>query len=218
MSTSEPSTPAQEGAPQGTWLEGKDILPANLPSQPADLDRPVGKPRKRAKPWSLIIGLPVVIIICLAIGVYGGLRLSTMLTGGGGGPFSGSQGGVATANKVNGDPLLSARVESEPALPESPVHYLEAQAKGDGQVMWDQLSPTAQQQFSTNGVSPQAITQQLQQGPRPNLKQITFVGGSTMGDGREAAVFVVTADINGSLQQVPYYFTVDVNGKIDEVH
>lgn len=218
MSTSDPATPAQEGAPQGTWLEGKDILPANLPTQPADLDRPSGKPRKRAKPWSLIIGLPIVVIICLALGVYGGLRLSTMLTGGSSGLFSGSKGGIATANNVNGDPLLSARVESEPALPEAPVHYLEAQAKGDGQTMWDQLSPGAQQQFTSQGGSADAFTKALQQGPRPDLKQITFVGGSTMGDGREAAVFVVTADINGSLQQVPYYFTVDVNGKIDEVH
>lgn len=218
MSTSDPATPAQEGAPQGTWLEGKDILPANLPTQPSDLDRPVGPPRKRARPWSLIVGLPLVIIVCLALGVVGGLRLSTMLTGASGGAFSSGQGGVATANNVNGDPLLSARVESVPTLPQAPVRYLEAQAKGDGQTMWNQLSSNAQQQFSSSGGSAQAFTQALQQGPRPDVKQITFVGGSTMGNGREAAIFVVTADINGSLEQVPYFFTVNTDGKIDEVH
>jgi hypothetical protein len=39
-----------------------------------------------------------------------------------------------------------------------------------------------------------------------------------MNDGREATMFVVTADVNGALRQVPYYFTVDTQGKIDEVH
>jgi hypothetical protein len=218
MSTADRPTPAQEGSPEGTWLEGKDILPANLPTQPADLDRPVGPPRKRPRPWSLIVGLPLLIIVCLALGVFGGLRLGSMLSGGNGAMFSGGQGGIATANDINGDPLLSARVESEPALPQAPVRYLEAQAKLDGQTMWDQLSPSAQQQFSSQGGSAQAFTQALQQGPHPDVKQITFVGGSTMGDGREAAIFVVTADVNGTLRQVPYFFTVNTDGKIDEVH
>jgi hypothetical protein len=114
--------------------------------------------------------------------------------------------------------LLNAAVDPAPPVPAAPVRYLEAQAKGDGQTMWTLLSAAAQQQLSANGGSPQALTQMLQSNPRPALKQITFVGGSQMGDGREATIFVVTADVNGQLRQAPYYFTVNTEGKIDEVH
>jgi hypothetical protein len=114
--------------------------------------------------------------------------------------------------------LLSARVEASPPVPRAPVIYLEAQAKGDGQTAWNELSAAAQQQIAAQGGSAAALTQELQQSPLPPVKQITFVGGSVMGDGREATMFVVTADVNGALRQVPYYFTVDTQGKIDEVH
>jgi hypothetical protein len=224
------STPEQpESEQQGTWIEGRDILPANIPQQSAPIPPPAPptsapqRPGSHPRPWSLIIGVPVLIIVCLAIGaavlsartgqggILTGLGARATAT-----PTAGST--IHTAADIGGDPLLGARLETSPPIPRAPVLYLEAQAKGDGQTAWDELSAGAQQQLAQQGGSAAALTQALKQSPLPPLKQITFVGGSTMSDGREATIFVVTADVNGALRQVPYYFTVDTAGKIDEVH
>ncbi|HEY8742576.1 MAG TPA: hypothetical protein VIU62_05730 [Chloroflexota bacterium] len=215
--------PTDEG---GTWLQGRDILPPNIPNQAGQQFVPAPEPvvrARRPKPWSLILGVPLLIIVVLAaawmIGSGGGAR-SSLLAGlpGHAAATATADPGIRAASNVGGDPLLSARIESSPPVPKAPVVYLEAQAKGDGQTAWNELSTGAQQQITQQGGSAAALTQALQQSPLPPVKQITFVGGSVMGDGREATIFVVTADVNGALQQVPYYFTVDTQGKIDEVH
>ena len=211
----------------GTWLEGRDILPANTPTaiypSPPPPSQPATPPARRPRPWSLILGVPVLILLVLGavwlVGSAGGVRSGLI------GALPGhavatatAQPAIRAASNVGGDPLLSARVETSPPVPRAPVVYLEAQAKGDGQTAWNELSAAAQQQIAAQGGSAAALTQELQQSPLPPVKQITFVGGSVMGDGREATMFVVTADVNGALRQVPYYFTVDTQGKIDEVH
>lgn len=202
--------------PQDTWLQGRDILPSNIPTaqspaltpeQPSNGQAPRRKPRR----WSLIVGLPVVAIVFLVVGFFVG----TNLTGGSG---AGSAAGMRTLSNVGGDPLVSAQVDPTPPIPKAPVLFLEAQAKADGQAMWDQLAPEAQQAITQGGGSPEALTAALQKNPLPTLRQITFVAGYQMNDGREATIYVVTADVNGSRQQVPFFFTVDTNGKIDEYH
>lgn len=212
---------------QGTWLQGRDILPANTPSPVAEpkpaAPPPEATPPRRPRRWSLILGLPLLIIIVLVVvGLVasgGSLtsRLAASLPGSAGASATAGPG-IQTAANIGGDPLLSARVETSPPVPRAPVLYLEAQAKGDGQTAWNELSQAAQQQIAQQGGSAAALTAELQQSPLPPVKQITFVGGSVMNDGREATMFVVTADVNGALRQVPYYFTVDTQGKIDEVH
>jgi hypothetical protein len=217
-----------ESEEQGTWVSGRDILPPNFPHQAPPTAPPpapaLGAPR-RPRPWSLILGVPLLVIIVLGVAwvvtssgsAHGGLLAG--LPGRAPAAATATDGSsVRTATDVGGDPLLSARVETSPLVPRAPVLYLEAQAKGDGQTAWNELSAAAQQQITQNGGSAAALTQALQQSPLPPVKQITFAGGSTMNDGREATIFVVTADVNGTLRQVPYYFTVDTQGKIDEVH
>ena len=211
----------------GTWLEGRDILPANTPTQirPSQPPPPQAAPlpERRPRPWSLILGVPLLIVLVLGVawlvtsssGVRSGLLASLP---GHAAATATAQPDIRTAANVGGDPLLSARIETAPPVPRAPVIYLEAQAKGDGQAAWNELSAAAQQQIAAQGGSAAALTQELQQSPLPPVKQITFVGGSVMGDGREATIYVVTADVNGALRQVPYYFTVDPQGKIDEVH
>ena len=213
---------------QGTWLQGRDILPANIPSQfaepkPAAPPPASPPPERRPRRWSLILCVPLFIInlINLVGLVASGGGLASRLTAGLPGnarAAATAEPGIQTAVNINGDPLLSARVETSPAIPRAPVLYLEAQAKGDGQTAWNELSAAAQSQIAQQGGSAAALTAELQQSPLPPVKQITFVGGSVMNDGREATMFVVTADVNGALRQVPYYFTVDTQGKIDEVH
>lgn len=219
-----------ESEEQGTWVTGRDILPPNVLHQ-APLSAPQPQPGPaapsphRPRPWSLILGVPLLVIVVLGVAWLvtssGGLR-SGLVAGlpGQAAATATAAGGtsIRSAANVGGDPLLSARVEASPLVPRAPVLYLEAQAKGDGQTAWNELSAAAQQQITQNGGSAAALTQALQQSPLPPVKQITFVGGSTMSDGREATMFVVTADVNGALRQVPYYFTVDTQGKIDEVH
>lgn len=211
----------------GTWLEGRDILPANAPAridanQPP-LPQPAAATTRRPRPWSLILGMPLLILLVLGV-VWlvtsaGSVRSGLMgVLPGHAAATATAQPAIRTASNVGGDPLLSARVETSPPVPRAPVIYLEAQAKGDGQTAWNELSAAAQQQIAAQGGSAAALTQELKQSPLPPVKQITFVGGSVMGDGREATMFVVTADVNGALRQVPYYFTVDTQGKIDEVH
>lgn len=211
----------------GTWLEGRDILPANTPahistSQPPPVPPPAA-PERRTRPWSLILGVPLLILLVLGavwlVGSAGSVRSGLLgVLPGHAAAAATAQPTIRAASSVGGDPLLSARVEASPPVPRAPVIYLEAQAKGDGQTAWNELSAAAQQQIAAQGGSAAALTQELQQSPLPPVKQITFVGGSVMGDGREATMFVVTADVNGALRQVPYYFTVDTQGKIDEVH
>ena len=212
MSNAEESKPE----PQDTWLQGRDILPSNLPSAQspaltAEQPSVESAPRRKPRRWSLIVGLPVVAIIFLIVGFLVGNTLSGMSGGG-------SAAGMRTLTNVGGDPLVSAQVDATPPIPKAPVLFLEAQAKGDGQAVWDQLAPQAQQAITQGGGSPEALTAELKQNPLPPLRQITFVGGYQMNDGREAAIYVITADVNGSRQQVPYFFTVDTNGKIDEWH
>jgi hypothetical protein len=213
---------------QGTWLQGRDILPANIPSQaaepkPAAPPPPESPPPRRPRRWSLILGVPlflIIVLIVVAVVTTGG-GLTGRLPGGTAGTAAASgtaEPGIQTAVSIDGDPLLSARVETSPPIPKAPVLYLEAQAKGDGQTAWNELSAAAQSQIAQQGGSAAALTAELKQSPLPPVKQITFVGGSVMNDGREATMFVVTADVNGALRQVPYYFTVDTQGKIDEVH
>ena len=211
---------------RGTWLQGRDMLPPNIPNQggqqlvaPPEVSAPVRRPR----PWSLLLGLPLLILILLGaawVVTSGGDARSKLLANlpGRAAATATVDPGIRAASDVGGDPLLSARIQTRPPVPKAPVLYLEAQAKGDGQTAWNLLSLTAQQQITQQGGSAAALTQALQQSPLPPVKQITFVGGSVMGDGREATIFVVTADVNGALRQVPYYFTVDTQGKIDEVH
>jgi hypothetical protein len=100
-----------------------------------------------------------------------------------------------------------------PPLHEEVVHSsagsvpnLEDQARGDGQAAWDELSVAAQQHIAQQGGSAISLTQELQRSPLPPILQITFAGGSTMIDGREAAVFIVTANVADTQRQVPYYF------------
>jgi hypothetical protein len=114
--------------------------------------------------------------------------------------------GPLVANTIDGDPLVSARLEGNPPVPMAAVQYLEDQARGDGQAAWDELSVAAQQQIAQQGGSAVALTQELQRSPLPPILQITFAGGSTMIDGREAAVFIVTANVADTQRQVPYYF------------
>lgn len=217
-----PEQPAPDD--RGTWLEGRDILPANLPQQGVPFTPPGVAPPKQRRPrrWSLIVGLPLVILGVLAVAAVMSSHVLGVIGPGGSAPSAAVQSNASASIRVmtsiGGDPLVSAQVDPTPPIPKSPVAYLEAQAKGDGQTAWDQLSAIAQQQLAQQGGSAAALTQDLQQNPLPPLKQITFVGGSVMTDGREAAIFVVTVDVNGALRQVPYYFTVDTQGKIDEVH
>ena len=210
MSAPEPTA----GENQGTWLEGRrDILPANLPTMLAPPGAPptaAGAPapaRRRPRPWSLLVGLPLVALLFFGLGTVVSARF-----------LRSAAGGIQTGSNIGGDPLLSAHVEATPNLPPAPVHFLEALAKGDGQAMWQELSAASQQQITQNGGSPQALAQALQQGGHPDVTQITFAGGSTLPDGREAAIFVVTANVNGALRAIPYYFTVNTEGKIDEFH
>jgi hypothetical protein len=114
--------------------------------------------------------------------------------------------GPLVANTIDGDPLVSARLEGNPPVPMAAAQYLEDQARGDGQAAWDELSVAAQQQIAQQGGSAIALTQELQRSPLPPILQITFAGGSTMIDGREAAVFIVTANVADTQRQVPYYF------------
>jgi len=206
---------------EGTWLQGHDILPSNIPgakaaetllqNQPVAVVEP---PKRRRRRWSVIVGLPVVAILFLAIGLVAGhyfLASPAQLSASGGGQ-------VHTMTNVGGDPLVSAAVDASPQIPIAPVHFLEAQAKGDGQAMWNLLSPAAQAQLSSQGGSADALTKGLQGGPLPTVKQITFAGGSQMSDGRWATIYILTADLNGQIRQVPYYFTVNTDGKIDEFH
>ncbi len=215
--------PSDDG---GTWLQGRDMLPPNIPNQVGQ--RPITAPEvsapvRRPRPWSLILGVPLLLVIVLGaawIMTSGSGSRSNLLANLPGRAVATAtpDSGIRALSSVGGDPLLSARIQTSPPVPKAPVLYLEAQAKGDGQTAWNELSPAAQQQIAQQGGSAAALTQALQQSPLPPVKQITFVGGSVMGDGREATIFVVTADVNGALRQVPYYFTVDTQGKIDEVH
>jgi len=205
---------------EGTWLQGHDILPSNIPgakaaetlfeNKPA---APVEPPKRRRRRWSVLVGLPFVAILLVAIGLVVRLHFASpaQLSASG-------SGQVHTMTNVGGDPLVSAAVDASPQIPIAPVHFLEAQAKGDGQTMWDLLSPAAQAQLSSQGGSADALTKGLQGGPLPTVKQITFAGGSQMSDGRWATIYILTADLNGQIRQVPYYFTVNTDGKIDEFH
>lgn len=199
--------PDLEGVWDGT---SHDILPANIPPGPRDAGGsvpPARRPRRRGR----IVSWFVVGLVGIGLGVAVGLRFGL--------PLVVARGGaVHTLTNVFGDPLVNARVIGEPPIPKAPVAYLEAQAKGDAQAMWALYSPTAQQLLTKAGEGPQQLTQALQAHPLPPIKQITFAGGVVLSDGREATIFVVTADVNGVLEQAPYYFTVNANGQIDEAH
>jgi hypothetical protein len=196
--------------PEGSWASaGQDILPANILTGPASAVSP--PPARRRRHGRAIAGVLAVGLAGLVLGVILGLRVGMPLVVGRG-------GAVHTLTTVNGDPLVNARVVGEPPIPQAPIAYLEAQAKGNGQAMWALYSPQAQQLLTKEGGGPQQLTQILRAHPLPAIKQITFAGGVLLNDGREATVFVVTANVNGALTQVPYYFTVNANGQIDEAH
>jgi hypothetical protein len=50
------------------------------------------------------------------------------------------------------------------------------------------------------------------------IKSITYVAGSRLNDGRVATIFAITFSVNGSDTELPYYFTVNTDGLIDEFH
>ena len=193
--------------PARSWASNRqDILPANILTGP-----PAAPSARRPRRGRAIARMLAVGLAGLVLGVILGLRVGMPLVVGRG-------GAVHTLATVNGDPLVNARVVGEPPIPQAPIAYLEAQAKGNGQAMWALYSPQAQQLLTKAGGGPQQLTQALQANPMPPVKQITFAGGVLLNDGREATVFVVTADAGGALEQVPYYFTVNANGQIDEAH
>jgi hypothetical protein len=57
--------PSDDG---GTWLQGRDMLPPNIPNQVGQ--RPITAPEvsapvRRPRPWSLILGVPLLLVIVL---------------------------------------------------------------------------------------------------------------------------------------------------------
>ncbi|MCL4545747.1 MAG: hypothetical protein M1118_14325 [Chloroflexi bacterium] len=207
MSSVEPPTQST-----GIWPpESKDTLPPNIPVTEQPVPPMPAKPRRRFRYAALFV---VMVIVLLVGGVAGGVVGVNVIAP----RLTGQNLLIHTLTDIGGNPLFDARVQGEPPVPQAPFIFLEAQAAGDGQAMWNQLSPSEQQALSSQGGSPTKLTSLLQQQGKIDVKEITFVGGAMLSDGREACVFVVTANVNGALRQAPYYFTVDTNGKIDEFH
>jgi hypothetical protein len=105
----------------GTWLEGRDILPANTPahvstSQPPPVPPPAA-PERRTRPWSLILGVPLLILLVLGavwlVGSAGSVRSGLLgVLPGHAAAAATAQPTIRAASSVGGDPLLSARVEA----------------------------------------------------------------------------------------------------------
>ncbi|MCL4541684.1 MAG: hypothetical protein M1396_05030 [Chloroflexi bacterium] len=211
MSAPESPTPPTEPWPPGS----KDTLPPNIPpaASTAISTSPLS-PRKsgRGKLTGLIV---ITIVVPLIVGIALGVVLDAKVIA----PHFNKQTTlIHTLSNIGGNPLFSAHVNGEPLIPPAPFKFLEAQAQDNGQAMWNELSPSEQQALAAQGGSPQQLTALLKKQGKIDVRQITFAGGAMLNDGREACIFIVTADVNGALRQAPYYFTVDTNGKIDEFH
>lgn len=209
MSAPESPTPSTEPWPP----DSKDTLPPNIPLT-ASTTIPTPPPRKSSRGkliGLIIISIVVPLILGIAIGAVLGVKVIAP-------HFNKQTPLIHSLSNIGGNPLFSARVNGEPPIPQAPFKFLEAQAQDNGQTMWNLLSPTEQQALAAQGGSAQQLTALLKTQGKIDVRQITFAGGAMLNDGREACVFIVTADVNGALRQAPYYFTVDTNGKIDEFH
>ncbi len=218
-----------------TWVTGRDILPPNLPRQEAPTSpsqpqfqhftpAPVQRGPRR---WSLLIGIPVIVLVVLVAGIAisgsllgRGLHIglpSTAAAPANASVPTGASADAVTETKLFNDPLVDEHIVTNIPAPKAPVSFIEAWTKQDSQTMWGELSPGAQQQFQQAGASATNFAQ-IPFGPSMQIKSITYVAGSRLNDGRVATIFAITFSVNGSDTELPYYFTVNTDGLIDEFH
>lgn len=148
----------------------------------------------RHKLSTALVGLLLVALI------WANLRLQSSATAGGAlSALSAGQGSVAPA------PIIES--------------YLKAQNRFDAGVMWETMSERYQKILATRGVNAEILQQQLDMARSHgrHFKDITYVAGYELNDGSSIYLYVVTVEMDGESQQVPHLFTVDPNGKIDNI-
>ena len=116
---------------------------------------------------------------------------------------------------------------SEPfgqAIPASPAveQYLKGQAAFDASPIWNAMSDSAKAAAQSSGQGVDTLQTQLdqlrQQGGQ--FGEVVYVGGYPMQDGGRFYFYVLSvrnAGQPGQVQQVPFVFTVDRDGKIAKV-
>ena len=90
--------------------------------------------------------------------------------------------------------------------------YVEGQRVYDAQAMWNALSEELRSSFGSVEGLQRRIEQNRRQGSR--VTESKYVAGSTLDDGRQVYLYVVSIQQGDQIRQVPYTFTVNQGGKI----
>jgi hypothetical protein len=121
----------------------------------------------------------------------------------------------------------NAYVGSGDGEPEATVNYIRGQQIGDATLVWDAYSERIRRQFEQRGTSTQerlsgveVVQEQLdisrQRGRR--IQQAQYIGSYPIPNGKMVFyVLVQSSGGRGNNAYVPYTFTLDASGKIDNV-
>lgn len=106
-------------------------------------------------------------------------------------------------------------------FPPSPVveGYLQAQASFEAQGMWDALSSEITGMMEAEGAGPQDLQAELDRAWLEGRRYggSIYVGGMPMRDGNAVYFYVITMDDPEGIQEIPYIYVVDKDGKIVSV-
>lgn len=114
---------------------------------------------------------------------------------------------------------LAASNTSSVAPPPALQTYIKGQTSFDAALMWTAMSDQLQQAVVSQGGSPEALQQNLEQARTQGrrFKDVTYLTGYRLDDGRAIFLYVLSMEADGDSRQVPYLFTVGKDGKIDRI-
>ena len=116
---------------------------------------------------------------------------------------------------------VSAMGSGEPSLAAPPAveSYIKGQGNFDANLMWKAMSERFQQRIMAQGGSIEGLQQQLDaaRAQGRQFKDVKYIAGYRLNDGRTIHLYVIDMEVGGELVQIPYLFTVDRGGKIDNI-
>lgn len=98
--------------------------------------------------------------------------------------------------------------------------YLQGYTTYDASLIWDSLSRSAVEAIEARGGSVTSLQEQLNQARQAGIRygQFTYVGGRPLASGESIHFYLVeVVGPAGEVEQVPYIFTLDSEGKIVRV-
>ncbi|MFN8521512.1 MAG: hypothetical protein U0821_00210 [Chloroflexota bacterium] len=106
-----------------------------------------------------------------------------------------------------------------PAATES---YIRGHVNGDAELVWAALGDEALNRYRSRGVSAQSLQSQFDQAKQAGAKfeSATYVGGESLPDGTSMHFYVAvirSGQTRGEADYIPYVFTLDRGGKINQV-